>query len=301
MRLKKRTKICDNEKYYNLHIKNDHNYIIDGGYVVKNCHEAKANSLIGILEKATDCPYKIGLTGTLHDAEAHKWVIEGLLGPEKKVASTSELIEKGLVSNLKIEAVQLIYNEADKKEVRKKENRVYSKEIDWLATHPARNNFLTELSISLDKNSLLLFTKIEHGKILYKEIQEKIDSKGLDKKVFLIYGQIPVKIRQEIIKTAKQDHNVIIVASYGVFSTGINIPNLHNLIFGSPTKSKIRVLQSIGRILRLHETKKIAVLYDIADDMSHGSYINFSLQHFTTRFQYYMHEKFSYKIHRINI
>ena len=83
------------------------------------------------------------------------------------------------------------------------------------------------------------------------------------------------------VQSQKKERSAIIVASYGTFSTGINIRNLHNIVFSSPSKSRIRVLQSIGR--GTSSTKNSTVVFDIADDLSHGHWTNFTYNHFQER------------------
>ena len=98
-----------------------------------------------------------------------------------------------------------------------------------------------------------------------------------------------------------KESDAIIVASYGTFSTGVNIRNLHNIIFASPSKSRVRNLQSIGRGLRLGENKEQAVLFDVADDFRIGKFANFTLKHFAERVKIYDEEKFNYKFYNIEL
>lgn len=256
--------------------------------IVDEAHQLKANSLTGILQKC-QAKYKIGLTGTLDDAKANKLVIQGLLGPKKVLATTKELMDEGLVSELSINILNMNYNIHDRKVVRT-EFKKYQDEIDYIINHKKRNNFICNVSNKLNNNTLILFLKIDHGKEL-----KRILDKTSKKKIHLIYGDVKSEVREEVRRLSEKSNDVIIVASYGTFSTGINIKNLHNIILASPTKSKIRVLQSIGRALRLYENKSKAELYDIVDDFSHKSYKNYALKHFLKRFQYYSKEKFDYK------
>lgn len=265
--------------------------------IVDEAHQLKANSLTGILEKC-NTPFKIGMTGTLDDALANELVIQGLLGEKKVLATTKELMDEGQVTNLKANIIKLKYNDKDKKEVRT-QHKQYQQEVDYIINHNKRNNFICNMANKLPENTLVLFNKIDHGKILKKMLDKKIESTG--KQVHLIYGDIDVKVREEVRKISENNTNVIIVASYGTFSTGINIKNLHNIILASPTKSKIRVLQSIGRVLRLFKTKTKAELYDIVDDFSHRSFTNYAVKHFIKRFSYYTKEKFEYKTINIDI
>jgi|TARA_R110000737_G_scaffold72156_1_gene100637 superfamily II DNA or RNA helicase len=147
-------------------------------------------------------------------------------------------------------------------------------------------------------NTLCLFQFVEkHGKVLYDIINDKYK----DRKVFFVYGGVNTDTREEIREIVENEKDAIIVASYGTFSTGINIRNIHNIVFASPSKSKIRVLQSLGRGLRQSGGGKILRLYDISDDLSLDSKINFTLRHFKERINIYQEQNFDYKIDRINL
>jgi superfamily II DNA or RNA helicase len=138
----------------------------------------------------------------------------------------------------------------------------------------------------------------KHGKILYNLIKDAIAE---DRPIFFVHGDVGVDEREEVRRITENESNAIIVASYGTFSTGINIRNLHNIIFSSPSKSKIRTLQSIGRVLRLGDNKEEATLFDISDDMTYKSTKNYTLDHFMERMKIYNDEKFDYKIYTINL
>jgi len=256
------------------------------------CHLFKSKSLTAIMTKLTTCPYRIGTTGTLDGTFTHKLVIEGLFGRVHKVTSTKELMDKDLLSKLSIDCIVLNYP-ADVRQSCKKLK--YAEEIDWLVQNEKRNEFICNLSESLKGNTLILFQFVEkHGKVLYE-----ILSKNNKKKVFFVHGGTEAGDRETIRKIVEKEENAIIVASYGTFSTGISIRRLHNIVFSSPSKSRIRVLQSIGRQLRKSEFKEKAKLYDIADDLSWKSYQNHTLRHFLERVKIYEHEKFEYR--KINI
>ena len=161
-----------------------------------------------------------------------------------------------------------------------------------------RNAFVKNLTLSLKGNSLVLFNLVEkHGKVLFKMIEAE---KG-NRKVFFVYGGTDVEVRESIRAITEEENDAIIVASYGTFSTGINIRNLHNVIFASPSKSRIRNLQSIGRGLRKGDNKESAVLFDISDDFRVGKFTNFTLKHFVERVKIYEDEKFTYKFYNIEL
>ena len=174
----------------------------------------------------------------------------------------------------------------------------YQSEIEYIVMNAQRNAFIKNLTLSLKGNSLVLFNLVEkHGKVLFKMIEAE---KG-NRKVFFVYGGTDVEVRESIRAITEEENDAIIVASYGTFSTGINIRNLHNVIFASPSKSRIRNLQSIGRGLRKGDNKESAVLFDISDDFRVGKFTNFTLKHFVERVKIYEDEKFTYKFYNIEL
>lgn len=258
--------------------------------IVDECHQSTNKSIQGILHKMCDAKYRFGLTGTTQPEKVHIWTLEGLFGPAYKVIRTEELMNKGSIAKLQI---QILILEHDKKKF-----ETYEDELQYIISHERRNHFIKNLALDLKGNSLILFSRVEtHGKILFDLINSFTDN---ERKVFFVYGGVNTEQREEVREITEKENNSIIVASYGVFSTGISIKNLHNLIFASPSKSKIRNLQSIGRILRKSNTKNKAILYDIADDISRGSFKNYTLNHLIERVKIYAEEGFNYQMHQIS-
>ena len=252
------------------------------------CHLYKAKSLTTLMTKLEKCPFRIGTTGTLDGMETHKLVIEGLFGPVHHVTTTSTLIEKKLLSDLKIDCILLKHSEQECKAAKQYK---YQEEINYLVSHEKRNKFIRDLALNAKGNTLVLFQYVEkHGKVLFDLIREK-----QSKNVFFVHGGTDVEQREEIRHITEREDDAIIVASYGTFSTGISIRKLHNIVFASPSKSRIRVLQSIGRQLRKSEHKECAKLYDVADDLHWKSHLNYTLKHFMERVKIYNSEKFDYK------
>lgn len=258
-------------------------------------HLFKAKSLTSILTKLEDCKYRFGLTGTLDGSQTHRLVLEGLFGVVKQVTTTKELMDKSNLANLTIKALVLKHDESICKA---NKNHKYQDEIDYIVRSNSRNKFIRNLTLSLEGNTLLLYQFVEkHGQVLYDMICAKCE----DRPVFFIHGGVGVDEREEVRRITEEENGAIIVASFGTFSTGINIRRLHNIIFASPSKSKIRTLQSIGRGLRIGENKDSATLFDIADDLTYKSRKNFTLDHFMERMKIYNDEKFEYKIYTINL
>jgi len=266
-----------------------------GMVIGDECHLFKAVSLSKIMTKLEDCKYRYGLTGTLDGTKTNKLVLEGLFGAVNKVTSTAELQEKKQLADLKIICLILQHDTHSKQFLKDKS---YQEEMDFLVSNEKRNKYIRNLCLNLQGNSLVLFQYVEKHGVILKQL---IEDKAKDKKIFFVYGGVEAEEREKIRFITEKSDNAIIIASYGTFSTGINIRNLHNIVFASPSKSRIRNLQSIGRGLRLKDNKSSATLYDIADDLSYNGKENYTLAHFRERINIYTSENFTYEIHNIEL
>jgi superfamily II DNA or RNA helicase len=253
-------------------------------------HLFKAKSLTTLMAKLHECKYRVGFTGTLDGSSTNQLVLEGLFGRCSQVTKTKDLMKAGYVAKLKVRI--LVFEHP------KQSFDTYQDEIDWIVENPSRNKFIKNLVKDLEGNTLVLFNYVErHGEPLYELINSDVD-----KPTFFVHGGVDVSDRESIREITEQSSNAVIVASYGTFSTGINIRNLHNVIFASPSKSRVRNLQSIGRVLRKGENKSQAILYDLADDTSKGaSRRNYTLNHLIERVKVYNEEKFDYEILDVKI
>tara|TARA_B100000287_G_scaffold223600_1_gene210980 strand:- start:729 stop:1742 length:1014 start_codon:yes stop_codon:yes gene_type:complete len=254
-------------------------------------HQFKSKSLISIMTKLSDAKFRYGFTGTLDGSQTNKLVLEGLFGPSYKIIKTDELMKKGHLAKLDIN-VLLLKHPPNKFET-------FEDEVQYIIGHQTRNRFIRNLALDLKGNTLILYARVEaHGEPLY----EMINSNTVEQRhVFFIHGGVDTEDREKVREITEQEDNAIIIASYGTFSTGINIKNLHNIIFASPSKSRIRNLQSIGRVLRKGNQKTRATLYDIADDISSKSRKNYTLNHLIERIKIYNEENFNYDIVNIPI
>ena len=263
----------------------EHSFFKKYGCVIGDeAHLFKSKSLIRIMTKLHDAKYRFGFTGTLDGTQTHKWVLEGLFGPAYKIVRTDELIEKGHLAKLNIK-ILLLQHESQKFDA-------YEDEVQFIIQNERRNNFIKKLTLDLKGNTLLLYSRVEsHGEILFNLINS-----DTNRKVFFVHGGVAAEEREEIRKITEEESDAIIVASYGTFSTGINIKKLHNVIFASPSKSRVRNLQSIGRVLRKGKNKTKATLYDIADDTTYKSQKNYTLNHLIERVKIYNEENFNYEI-----
>ena len=254
------------------------------------CHLFKAKSLSSLIRKMKNTRFRIATTGTLDNTQAHRLIIEGLFGRSYAVTTTKDLIDDKILSQLKIKNILLSYDNTPKK-------LKYAEEIEWLVCNEKRNNFIADLACSIKGNVLVLFNYVEkHGIPLFNLIKQKNK-----KDVFQIHGKTDVDERELIRNIVNKHTNSVLVASYGTCSTGINIKNINAIIFASPSKSVVRVLQSIGRGLRKSETKDNVVVYDIGDDLRYLSYRNHTLRHMDERITIYNNERFSHKTVKIRL
>jgi superfamily II DNA or RNA helicase len=250
-------------------------------------HQFKSNSLTTIMNKMENVKFRIGTTGTLDNTKIHRLVLEGVFGPVHRVTTTKQLMDSKTLAKLKISCILLSYDEETRKDRNKNK---YQDEIDFIVTNSKRNKFIRNLALSQEGNTLVLFQFVEkHGKVLFDMIREKSHE---ERKVFFVHGGTETSDREAIRHITENESDAIIIASFGTFSTGINIPSIENVVFASPSKSKIRNLQSIGRGLRLKEGKTHCNLFDIADDFSWKTWKNHTLNHAAERYKIYKEEQF---------
>ena len=243
------------------------------------------------MTKLHQCKYRFGLTGTLDGTQTHQLVLEGLFGAVEKVTTTKELMDKKTLANLKIKCIIL-------KHPTIREKMTYAEELNYITGNNERNDFIANLLVHRPGNTLCLFQLVEkHGKILYDKVKEKENGTP----IFFVYGATGATEREDIREIVDGEKNSITIASYGTFSTGINIRNINNIVLASPSKSKIRILQSIGRGLRTSSTKNSILVFDIADDISYKERRNFTLTHFTERLNIYNEEQFDYEISKVKL
>lgn len=269
-----------------------------GVIIGDEAHHFQAKSFTDLMHKTTDTVYKFGFTGTIDDSsKCNVLVLSGLFGPVKKIVTTAELMEQKHIADLRIKCIVLQYEDKVKRLLKGVE---YAKEMDFIARNTARNEFIKKLAIAKaekNQNTIIFFQYVEkHGKALYDLIRE-----STNRPVFFVHGGVKGEIRNDMRAEIEKTNGAIIVASYGTFQTAISINNIHNLIFGSPSKSKIRNLQSIGRGLRKHHSKEYVTLYDIADNLIIGNHKNHTIRHFAERIKIYDSEKFKYEYMNIKL
>jgi len=257
-------------------------------------HTYKADVVLKVMEQFTMTEYRTGTTGTIDDTKINALVLQGLMGPIHKVISTKELMDAGQVVQLKIKCLALGYPEHIRKTYK---GMSYKEEIQFLISYEPRNKLLAKLATSTEGNTLLLFNFVaKHGAVLDKMIRERTD-----RPVYFIHGGVDVSEREEIRNILSKENNAIIVANSALMSTGVNIPSIEHIIFAFPSKSTIRIRQSIGRGLRLNKGKNKCVLYDVSDDLSYKSYTNTTWNHMEDRIGIYEKEQFDWKLIKLEL
>lgn len=261
-----------------------HDYLTQFRMVIfDEVHTAKANEISKLLTKLDKASIRFGFSGTLNDDKLERYTIQGLFGPIFPIIDTNKLIETKYASPLEIKAIKL--NHPPKK------FKSYVDEIDYLITNKKRNNMICKLALQFPQNTLILVSRIKHGEELFQKISEKAGNR----KVYFVYGKTPGDIREDIRQEVEQARNSIIIANIQLFAAGIDIKSLTNIILAHPTKSKIRILQSIGRILRLHPEKEKALFFDFGDNFK------YSYEQFLQRLKLYTKEKFKIQMTELDL
>jgi superfamily II DNA or RNA helicase len=279
--------------------------------LVDEAHLAKGNKISEILQSSLNCEYKLGFSGSLNVPAVDKMALLSTLGYKKNFINAKGLIERGLATPVLINCLFLMYDTSVCKDIK---HLKYPDEVKYFEEYKARNEFLTNLSISLSKkygNGLVLFNHTKHGIDLWNKYNQKVNSEEetydltktkynsnidfmKERNTFLVYGNVKGSIREEIRHLLSESNNSVVFANFSTFSTGVNIKNLHWMILASSTKSGTKIVQSIGRGMRLHHSKEIFRIFDIADDATYktkrSNKKNYLMKHFDERLQVYLYE-----------
>ena len=276
-------------------VKLDRSWFSEFGMVIGDeAHLHKAKSLVEIMSRFVNAEYRIGTTGTLDDTKCHEWVLTGIFGPVYRVTTTKNLIDAGTLAKLQIHMHILKYSDSRKKEFGTK--RTYADELDFIVSDQQRMQYLVDLASVQKGNTLILFSFIEkHGKVIYEQITKALAS--LNRKIFYIHGGVATEERDSVRGIVEKENNAIICASTQCFATGVNIRNLHNLIFAAPSKSQIRVLQSIGRGLRRSDNNQETAVHDLIDDIRYKKSVNYTFKHGQLRHDIYSKQQFPVSIY----
>lgn len=282
-------------------------------------HHAAAKSLINIIERTVNADIRIGTTGSLDNIKSNEMTIQGLFGPVKRFTTTKKLMDEGKIADLVVHAMKLDYSPIDRSNLFKRMKRVkelskntkpgleddvrrgmYQEEINYLIEHNGRRKWIRDFVMGLDGNTMVLFNRVAaDGELLYREILEAYPDRAGD--VFFVSGKTHADDREQIRALLEAHSNAVVIASVSVFSTGTNIKNLHNAVSIAPTKSVVRVLQSIGRTLRLSKGKDHANWYDLVDDLCVGKHMNYAMKHAIQRMKIYKNEGFKVEMKSVSI
>lgn len=260
-----------------------------GIFICDEAHQAHSMALNKIIANLQHIPYRFGFTGTLDGSKTHEMQCRAWFGSLIESASTKKLMDEGILSTLEVRCINISYTDEEKRAVSKMK---YQDEIKFIVGHNKRNEWLVDLALRQPKNTLVLFNLVEkHGEKLFEIAKNRAADFG--KRVRIIIGDVDVEKREAIRQFMEKENNIVLFASFGTFSLGVNIKNLHNVIFAHPYKARIRTLQSIGRTLRKLSDKENAILIDIVDDLCYKSYENFAYKHAVERMRIYELEQFS--------
>lgn len=270
--------------------------------IVDEVHLAKCMSIQKIMKASSKAEYRIGFTGTLPDEKADLYTIIGYIGPCLYSIASGELIDRGILSKIMIANLICKYPLRCIKECH---GRGYNFEIDYTMSYTPRNDVLTTIFSNTppNQNTLILVSRVDKH---LKPLTALLEAQYPDKEIYIIYGSTPALEREKIRALMERKTGLIIIATYQTLSTGFNVKNLHQIVFFSSYKAKIKVIQSIGRGLRVHESKDLLIVYDVVDDLTYKTrngtvYHNYQVDHFFERRKYYLRQGFRHVNKIINL
>ena len=274
--------------------------------MVDETHKAKAVSIQKIMDKCWHCDYRFGLSGTIPKrGTVDRLTLMSAMGPLVIQIKAAQLQEEGFISNCKVIQLQLEYGTEEQKDAfwqlsrnYKDRQNLFNLEQNFINQSDKRLDFISKVIGKANTNSLVLFHKIAYGEKIYNKLRETTD-----KKIYYVDGSINKDIREEFKHRMENNEDVIIVASYGTFSTGISIKNIHNIFFTESFKSEVIIRQSIGRGLRKHHSKSHVKIYDFVDDFRYtnegSEWLNYVYRHGIVRRKIYKEEKFPCEVQSI--
>jgi superfamily II DNA or RNA helicase len=257
--------------------------------IVDEVHKIRKGNEINKIIKLIKTPIRYGFTGTMPENLLDQWNIIGKIGPIVYEKNSYELRLENFISNVQIQILKLCYKEDPFKDLVFSKTNLYRAEQNFLIRNTFRNNIISKLVCKVQNNTLVLVDFIVHGELLYSSIKSACP----DKHVYFIRGEVEISEREKIRKLMEDRTDVVVVAISKIFSTGINIKNLHYIVFACSGKAKIKIVQSIGRGLRLHKDKDKLIIFDIADDFK------YSTSHMEKRIMLYEKEKIKHIIKEI--
>lgn len=264
--------------------------------IIDEAHGAESKEITKIAQNCVNATFKAGFTGSLKDGKVHRVTLEGLFGEVFTTITTKELIDRDEATKVFIKPIILKYPEELCKSLVKLK---YPEESKFIETLDKRNKFIAKMVHMLQGNTLLMFDKIEHGEVLRDLIEKELEGTG--RNVYFIKGTVSKDDRELVRTKLYTETNAVVLATISIFSTGVNIPTLNNIVQAFSTKSKTRVLQSIGRLLRKHESKDITNYYDIVDYIKYKKKEGYAVKHFAERMDIYRSQKHPVKVKEINL
>lgn len=288
-----------------------------GCLILDEAHKGSANCIRKVFQDATEVAYRTGWTGSLKESSLVGLQAESLIGPIKVITDTATLMDKGIVADLSIECVRFQYDPdvvedlssylEGKKSVTGSGKNVYNDEVKFLESSYSRNKTIIDMAGSIKKTGLLLYTHVAHGKTLYEYARHYYPERN----VYRIDGSCVIRndekfnTYEELKSIIEKEEDAILICSFGVFSTGVSIKNIHYIFFTVPVKSYVRTIQSIGRGLRISDTKRKIILFDLIDDLCKKAKSrvkeNYAYKHFKERFAMYNEQKFKYNMSTIRV
>jgi superfamily II DNA or RNA helicase len=232
--------------------------------IVDECHRLRKGNKVNDILKKIKTPHRFGFTGTMPEENLDQWNIIGKIGPVIYEKNSYDLRQDNYVSNASIQIIKLLHKNGP---IKTEGGNAYREELDYLATSTFRNELVAKLAKGLNQNSLIMVDYIQHGELLFDIVQRMMP----EKQCFFIRGEVEVEERDRVRQLMEVSSNVVVVAISKIFSTGINIKNLHYIIFACGGKAKIKIVQSIGRGLRLHKDKTKLIIFDITDDLRYSA------------------------------
>lgn len=273
--------------------------------IVDETHKAKSASIKTILEKCDSADRRFGLSGTIpKPGTLDRLTIMAYTGPIITSIRADYLMEKGHITPCEVFAIEMNYASQEVRDgfrtlhQRSEEDRkkLLNLEQNFAIQSEARLEFITDMILKNHKNSLVLFYRIDYGNKLYEKLRQKTN-----RRVLYIDGGVDKELRELHKENLEEGEQKILIASYGTFSTGINVKNIHTIYLTESFKSEVIIRQSIGRGLRKHDTKKKLVVIDFVDDYRIGKFNNYLYKHGLARQEIYREQNFPYSVRQVDL
>lgn len=261
-----------------------------GDVVVDEVHTSKSDKLSYILNSCINCDQRLGVTGTLSNTKVAGLQVVSHFGAYHKIITARDLIDMGYASDIKINMVELKHHLGD---VIDNHGNDYQKEIEYIIGHEKRNDMIVKMAAGLKGNVAVMFERIDaHMMLVYEKLSTIKDN------VFLINGEVKASDRKKIQAAIEAGDDITLLASYGTMQQGVSIKKLHHMILAHPSKSYIRVIQTLGRMMRQHSSKDFATIWDLVDNLSYNGSYNHALRHSHERYKFYLTERHPVKMMR---